>query len=586
MILYNLAILSLSLSCTVVNTSSRPSKKSIESLTLNDKKFIADYVYSVMDSYMKGEKIPGTSRKEGVDLDFDYDRVFISLYNQNKLLGCQSGSAKRDTQGRMFLDLKEASIDSMKDTRFDKDQSKKLDRNNYVILNFLFNKQKMKQNNLAYMEKNIELGIHSVSVGRKKKRVYFISSVPITKNYDLERMLKQLCKKGKFNPTCYLDKDTEIHRYDTVVFRADRQDHITDLYRFNILVDESDVTQKRISESLSLAKDWVMNNINPETNLLEYTYYPSKDTYSKKNHHIRQLATLWALTELRNFLKTKELDGLVKRTFEYYLSHERTKDDYAYLAADKNPSIALNAFMMMALSNSDLPEKKTLLKRLAGGILNLQLPDGSYQTLFMSKEVKGVNYYPGEAMLALMTLYQATKEPLYLDSVKKAFPYYREYWRNNKNTALIPWHTQTYYLLYKETRDPELAEFIFEMSDWLIDNHQIYESQYIDQIGGFPKKNPSGCSTAVYLEGINDAYSLAMDKNDNPHKNKYARSISLGIRFVLQSQINKENSFHLKNSKKAIGGTTKRLTDNSQRIDYIQHTIRAFLKTYENKIFE
>jgi hypothetical protein len=295
---------------------------------------------------------------------------------------------------------------------------------------------------------------------------------------------------------------------------------------------------------------------------------------------------LWALTVLREFSKTKELDSLIKSTFDYYLAYEHIKDNYAYLAIDKNPSIALNAFMIMALLNSDLPQKEILMGRLAKGILSSQLPDGSYRTNFMSKEIKGIDYYPGEAMLALMKLYAATNNPAYLDSVKRAFHYYSEYWRNHKNTAFIPWHTQAYYLLYKETRDKELVEFIFEMNDWLIDNYQLYDSQYMDKIGGFTKSNPGGGGTAVYLEGINDAYSLAVEIKDGLHKNKYGRSVSLGTRFILQSQFNKANSFYLENPKRAIGGIGKTLTNNKQRVDCIQHLIMALFKTYKNKIFE
>lgn len=118
----------------------------------------------------------------------------------------------------------------------------------------------------------------------------------------------------------------------------------------------------------------------------------------------------------------------------------------------------------------------------------MQEDDGSFKTSYTSDEIKGVDYYPGEAVLSLMELYKSTGDERYINSVKKAFPYYRSYWRDNKNTAFIPWHSQTYRLLYEETEDPELAEFMFEINDWLIDNYQIEDSEYIDEIGGFQKK--------------------------------------------------------------------------------------------------
>ncbi len=119
-------------------------------------------------------------------------------------------------------------------------------------------------------------------------------------------------------------------------------------------------------------------------------------------------------------------------------------------------------------------------------------------------------------MLALIKLYDYTKDKKYLDSVNKAFYYYRDYWRNNKNTAFVPWHSQTYKLLFKETKDPDVAEFIFEMNDWIIDNYQIQKSKYPDEVGGFPKYYPT-FSTSVYLEAstlINGTFIILAKRRD------------------------------------------------------------------------
>jgi hypothetical protein len=165
-----------------------------------------------------------------------------------------------------------------------------------------------------------------------------------------------------------------------------------------------------------------------------------------------------------------------------------------------------------------------LLTLLGKGIISLQNIDGSFNTYFVSDRNTGVDYYPGEAMLALIKLYNKTRERTYLDAVYKAFYYYRQYWRNNKNTAFIPWHSQIYFLLYNEIKDPQIKDFVFEMNDWLINNYQIYSDAYIDEIGGFPKSNPRN-STSSYLEGIADACLLARNIDDNFHLIKYRDGI-------------------------------------------------------------
>ncbi len=354
----------------------------------------------------------------------------------------------------------------------------------------------------------------------------------------------------------------------------------------NDLVTLEEISQEKIIGSLRLTQDWFLNNINQETKTLEYIYFPSKDEYSKKNSDLRQLSTLWMMTELRQFLKADSLDELINNTFSYYLKYIKTKDGYAFLEIGNNSNLAFNAFIAMALLNSNRQDKETLIEKFANGVLALQKNDGSYYTDFMAKGDAGIDYYPGEAMLALMKLYGSTKNPSYIDSVKKAFPYYRDYWRNKKNTAFIPWHTQAYFLLYNETKDPEVAKFIFEMNDWLIDNYQIYYSKSAEEFGAFVLNNPQSCLTSVYLEGINDAYSLAVAIGDDYHKKKYATSTRFGTRFILQTQFNKDNSSSLKNPIRAIGGFRQNLKNNAQRIDYLQHAINSLIKAYKNRIFE
>ena len=138
--------------------------------------------------------------------------------------------------------------------------------------------------------------------------------------------------------------------------------------------------------------------------------------------------------------------------------------------------------------------------------------------------------------------------------------------------------------MYKYIEDPQLCDFVFEMNDWLIDRYQIETSEYPDEIGGFPKSNPKS-STSSYMEGIADAYYLAVAVNDKEHIESYAKSIQLGTRFMLQTQFNADNSFYLENPSLAIGGFKESLVSNDLRNDYTQHAVMAMMKIYELGIF-
>jgi len=318
---------------------------------------------------------------------------------------------------------------------------------------------------------------------------------------------------------------------------------------------------------------------------LHYIYYPETSEYPYENNHVRQLGSLWSVIVLKNFLRDNSFDELIEDTLDYYLEYKICQENYCFLLIDENAKLAYNAFLILSLVNYPRYEKsEELLKSFANGILFLQNEDGSYNTYFMSDRNTGVDYYPGEAMLALMQLYEKTRNKKYVESVKRAFPYYMEYWRNNKNTAFVPWHTQTYLLLYKETKDSEIADFVFEMNDWLINNHQIINSSNSEEIGGFPKDNPK-CSTSSYMESVNDAYALAKIVRDKEHIEKYRESIKIGTRFILKTQYTPENSGNLTNPDLAIGGFKQSLTNGYIRNDFVQHAIASLMKSYNNRVF-
>ncbi len=344
-------------------------------------------------------------------------------------------------------------------------------------------------------------------------------------------------------------------------------------------------SNKDIEQSLGFAKEWFIHSTSLKTHRLEYEYSPTLDIYSSDNNHTRQLGTLWAVTELRVFLKDPSLDPLIKNTLDYYLQFRITQDDYSFVTIDNLSPLSYNAFLILSLLKTpEYPQADTILTQLGKGIVALQKDDGSFKTFFNSDRNTSVDYYPGEAMLALMKLYEKTQDQKYKTSVANAFSYYRNYWRNNKNTAFIPWQTQVYFLLYTTTKDPALADFVFEMNDWLIDNHQIQESANSEFIGGFPKDYPRNQSSS-YLEGINDAYVLASMVGDENHKKKYGHSLKIGTKFILRTQATK-NNVNYKNPKRAMGGFRYSLANDSQRIDYTQHAIMALLKAHKNNIFE
>ncbi len=555
-------------------------------LSETDKVTLVQYSYDVLDTYFSTNKTLSDIQKPRISTNPDYDVLFITLLENGSVRGCQSGSHLPTETNRLYQDIQEATIEAIQDPRFNGPLQGHQRANTTVMFSFLSNASWVYNTSTVFLQNSIELGVHSIGLIHNNTPTIFKESVPITNNYDLEFTLQRLCDKANLTDMCYQDADVDLFRYDTLTFYGTRQKNITTLYRYNIPVNADEITKERINQSIFLGYQWFLKQVNNQTNLLNYWYFPSTHEYSSSNNHLRQLASLWAITESKHFFNSTEANELINNSLRYYLQFQNKTSNFSCLRIDGEAKLGSNAFLILSLINSpDFPNQQQLLDEFARGILHLQQDNGSFDTYFFSEKNTGIDYYPGEAMLSLMHLFELTGNQSYVSAVEKAFPYYQSYWREQKNTAFIPWHTQTYAMLYEYNENQEILDFIFEMNDWMIDNYYISNSTYPDEIGGFPKYFPT-FSTSVFLEGINDAYHLALQVNDSFHIKKYHEVLVNGTRFILQTQFTKNNSFYLDHPEFAIGGFKTSLTDNSLRIDNTQHALFALMKTYRNNIFQ
>lgn len=515
----------------------------------------------------------------------NYDILFITLLTDGKVRGCQSGSTNRLHVNRIFLDIREAVEESIEDDRFGgKFQEDEL-HDSELMFTFLYNISWLYNTSLPFLQNNIELGVHALELFYNNTPTIFKESVPIEHNYDHEHLLERLCEKAELPANCWSNEMGELFRYDTLTFVGKLGEPITELYRYGLLRNMSDISQTSIYEGLTLASGWYLNDTNTSTHRLEYLYYPSNDSYASDNNHLRQLASVWAMVELQDFLGSTTLSDTIDQTLDYYNAFRVEDADGSYVLLDGDADLGTNAFLILSLLQiPDYPSQETLMDQYVRGILSLQKEDGSFRTYFKSNRTTGVNYYPGEAMLALMHSYMHTHNETLLQAVQRGFVYYRDYWRSNHSTAFVPWHTQADTLLFNVTHDLDVAAFIFEMNDWLIDSYQIQTSPFKDELGGFPQYFPT-FTTSVFLEGISEAYTVALMVNDSDHVEKYSTSLRNGTRFILQTQWTHQNAFYVEDKSKTIGGFKTSLTDTSIRIDNTQHAVMALMKVYAHQIF-
>jgi hypothetical protein len=438
---------------------------------------------------------------------------------------------------------------------------------------------------------NIHRGVRGISmrVGEKEEKV--CSTEMISSNRDFANVEKNFRKHQNLSEDDYLAQ-AKVKSFDTYQFLIELQPRpvIKPMFRGNTVIPMADVNAKHVQGLADGLTRWLTSQVQPDGREV-YRWLPSRGEEPDDNNMIRQFMATVCLVRLANANPSPELEELAKRNLRYNLDHFYADDDGFGLIRWKD--VRLGAIALAALAIAESPFRKEFESyelALRKSTESMQRADGSYQTFWGSESRDNQNYYPGETLLFWSTLYDQAPDPALMEKIQRSFKYYRTWHRENRNPAFIPWHVQAYVKLLLKKDDPEMRDFVFEMSDWLEDMQQWDSAEYPDFLGRFynpkhPEFGPShASSTAVYLEGYIDAYRLAVHVGDKTRAEKYKRIIKRGLRSLMQIQYTDDiDMFYIHQKDRVLGGLRTTEADNSIRVDNVQHALmglQRILRTF------
>lgn len=428
--------------------------------------------------------------------------------------------------------------------------------------------------------------------GEKSRWIY--PSDYLSENWKYRVFYEKVCGRGKRPIECVATWEGKAYTFEVLdyISRFDPP-YYHQLERLSPVVPITAVNDQGIQGRLALMREWYLKNMSP-TGRMTYLYRPSSNRISKRhNNMIRQWMTTLAMFRLAKYRSDPVLLAAAEKNLLYnikeYLKREPDKQ-LAYVYFRKKAKLGSAAFALMSVLESEkVPERDKLIKELTNFILHLHQDDGSFKTFYLPKKRNdNQNFYPGEALLALMTLYESNPEKYQslLKVVGSSFKYYRDYFRRNSNPAFVPWHTMALYRYYQVSKNPEVAKFIFEMNDFLIEIQNTpasVKTPQPDTMGRFydPKKRkygpPHASSTAIYTEGLSDAYRLTKELGDQKRAKKYAYGVHWGLRSLFQLQYTPDNTFFVENLPAVLGALHTTVTNSNIRVDNTQHSTMAFL---------
>lgn len=354
-------------------------------------------------------------------------------------------------------------------------------------------------------------------------------------------------------------------------------------------ISAQDMDREMLSSSMMQAGGWLLYNLN-ENGSMNYKYLPDPDEYAAQNNMIRQFMATYALSEMYRATGDQSYREAFRRNLDYnlkqYYAEEGEVGYILFRDAAKLGSAAIALMSVIRHDNNAFEDEK---EKMAGFIRQLQLDSGRFRTFYLPEGVDiNHNYYPGEAMLAMMLLYEESGDESIIPFVERSSAYYQKFFRNSSNPAFVPWQSMAHYHLYRATGKKEYAEFIFEMNDFLVGMQQLDCSEDNRAYGRFydpmhPEYGPPhSSSTGVYAESLAYAYELAKELGDSERAIIYRDSMLLGIRSLMQLQYSEQNMWgYTGEMPKVLGGIRKTYDNSEMRIDNTQHAVMAIAKALE-----
>jgi hypothetical protein len=373
----------------------------------------------------------------------------------------------------------------------------------------------------------------------------------------------------------------------------------TRIFRGNVFVDPSEVTKENVQRLSDMGADWLIRHIH-EDGRITYVWYPKDSVESdpaRDNNMIRQWMATNALEKIAEDRKDDALYEKIEKNIDYNLAQfYRVEEEsgLGYIQFKGRSKLGAISLATMAIVNHPKREKWAVQESaMLRTIDSLHREDGSFDTMFKPPR-SGVpnlhNFYPGETLLLWAALYEKERDPAVLEKIMRSFEYYSKWHMEHRKPSFIPWHTQAYYSVWSITKDQRLADFVFEMNDWLVEVMQQWTDDdviYRDEKGRFFSRKhekdkfgpPHASSTGVYLEGLIDAYKMARELGDEARQERYRRSMARGLRSVMQLQfVDDVDMYYVTNRERTRGGIRTAVYRNEIRVDNVQHNLMGIIK--------
>lgn len=478
-------------------------------------------------------------------------------------------------------------------------------------INFLEKYELIKQEDAQFnMRKDrieIDYGLEGIAFGDDFHTVFLPSEVAGYQVVNKRRLHIRNSFRAlhKHLPTTFSNFTKPLDKREaTIAYRIRTQTYYIDKSNFYELYRNhriySELTKEKLWSAIKLTKDHYFKNVVNRKGKFIYSYLPYINKRERRYNILRHSGTIYSMIEVYELMPDKKLLEEAKRAFKYLLRSIKpftvngkevkvvVERDIHKVGGNALAIVALAKYTQVTGDKQYIP----LMQELAAWFKENQGEQGEFtihkQQYSTGKPFEFISrFYPGEAILALIRLYQIDKDETWLDIAENAAHFLIEI-RDKGDTVetITPDHWLLYGLndLYRERQNEIYLKHSILISKAIIRKQITEESaSRAELIGGYLTKSgsdPSSTPVACRSEGLSASYRLTKDFGYQDLAKEIKHAIGEGIKFQLQMHLKPESVMHYANKKLTTGAVQAGFRNRSLRNDFTQHSLSSFVAYY------
>lgn len=509
------------------------------------------------------EPLPKTAVPE------ELDSVYLTVYINGRLRGCM-GSAVRDIDA----DIKKLSRAALDDQRFAGVAEAADPSRVAVSISFLFAPLVLGYFSPEEVVTRVRQGEQTLMAYKGERVGLLLPFVASTQNLNRVNFARAVLQKAGIEGTNF-----NWCRFDCATWLADAEQTRLLIGGFPLSEPESRTTEGLLARFAALHSQYLVRQQTADGTLY-LRYEPFQNSLYEGTDAPRTAHGAWVLARASSTLGGRDLSAASDKIINRLLSDLTSNGEECWVETKEGePSVAEVSFLLLALL--ELPQddaRRLAIPRLAAtlwssidshGRINTHRQPAASPEAFQ-------DYSPGQLLLALATAAVAQQTETDEDRLLRAFRYYRHRFRYRRHFGQVSWLMQAFAQWWRVTEDSSMAEFVFEIGDWILGYQQ-------DKTGGFindHQPDAPGYTTALYLEGVASALKLARAVDDAERRRRYLNAIAHGYRFLDRLIIQPRDACLLPNPALAVGGLRQSIHRSEVRVDFVQHSLSAILELH------